>query len=185
MMLTESAVLYASVLLDLADQADATDQTAGEVQDIAHLFAETPGLDRFFASPVQRAEHKRQVLDQVVDGLGVSDLTRRFLGVLLDNRRLRFMPEIAETFRELLDTRHGILRVQVESARGLSKAEVAAIAARLGTRLGKTVDVDVAQHPELIGGLIAHVASEEIDGSVRGKLRALRTALLQGAQAAS
>ena len=185
MMLTESATLYAGVLLDLADEAGAIDQTAGEMQDLAHLFADTPGLDRFFASPVQRAEHKQQVLGQIVDGLGVSDLTRRFLGVLMDNRRLQFMPEIAETFREMLDTRRGILRVQVESARGLSKAEVAAIAERLGSRLRKSVDVEVAEHPELIGGLIAHVASEEIDGSVRGKLRGLRAALSQGAQVAT
>jgi F-type H+-transporting ATPase subunit delta len=185
MMLTESAQLYAGVLLDLADQAGATDQVAGEVQGIAHLFADTAGLDRFFASPVQRVDHKRQVLGQIVDGLGLSDLTRRFLGVLLDNRRLQFTPEIAATFREMLDTRRGILRVQAESARGLSQAEVAAIAARLGTRLGKSVDVDVAARPELIGGLVVHVASEEIDGSVRGKLRDLRTALLQGLQAAT
>ncbi|HEX9593975.1 MAG TPA: ATP synthase F1 subunit delta [bacterium] len=182
---TESAQLYAGVLLDLADAAGATDRVAGEVQDVAGLFAATPGLDRFFASPVQRVEPKRQVLGQIVDGLGVSDLTRRFLGVLLDNRRFQLMPAIAATFRERLDTRRGILRVQVESARGLSQAEVATIAARLGTRLGKSVDVEVAARPELIGGLVAHVASEEIDGSVRGKLRGLRTALLQGVQAAS
>jgi F-type H+-transporting ATPase subunit delta len=184
-MRTESAPLYAGVLLDLADQAGATDQVAVEMPQVAGLFAETPGLGRFFASPVQRAEHKRRVLDQIVTGLDLSDLTRRFLGVLLDNRRLQFLPAIAETFRELLDIRGGILRVQVESARGLSAAEMAAIAARLGTRLGKTVDVDVAARPELIGGLVAHVASEEIDGSVRGKLRGLRTVLLQGVQAAS
>jgi F-type H+-transporting ATPase subunit delta len=183
-MLTESAQLYAGVLLDLADEAGATDQVAGEVQEVARVFAATPGLDRFFASPVQNAEHKRRVLGEIVDGLGVSDLTRRFLGVLLDNRRLQFTQAIAATFRELLDARRGILRVQVESARGLAAAQVAAIAARLGSRLGKKVHVDVAARPELIGGLVAHVASEEIDGSVRGKLRGLRTTLLHTVQTA-
>jgi len=180
-MVTESAHLYAGVLLDLAVAANATDQVADEVRAVARLFTDTPGLDRFFASPVQRAEHKGEVVHQIVTRLNLSDLTRRFVGVVLDNGRFALMPAIAEAFHTVLDAQRGIVRVQVESARSMDTAEVATVTERLATRLGKTIEVEVADRPDLIGGLVAHVQSEEIDGSVRGKLRGLRIALLQGA----
>jgi len=182
-MITESAHLYAGVLLDLAVAAKATDQVAGEVRAVARLFHDTPGIDRFFASPVQRAEHKRAVVQRIVTGLNLSDLTRRFIGVVLDNGRFAVMPAIAEAFHALLDAQRGIVRVQVESARPMDAAEVSAVTQRLAARLGKEIEVEVADRPDLIGGLVAHVQSEEIDGSVRGKLRGLRTALLQGSGA--
>jgi F-type H+-transporting ATPase subunit delta len=180
-MTTESAQLYAGVLLDLAVAARAADQVAEELRAVAQVFTDTPGLARFFASPVQRAEHKREVVHQMVTGLNVSDLTRRFLGVVLANGRFAVVPAIAAAFHALRDAQRGIVRVQVESARPMDKADVAAVTERLAKRIGKEIEVEVAERPDLIGGLVAHVQSEEIDGSVRGKLRGLRTTLLQGA----
>ncbi|RMF88264.1 MAG: ATP synthase F1 subunit delta [Nitrospirae bacterium] len=179
-MASEAAELYARVLLDLADEAGATEAVAGEVGRIDGLFAETPGLSRFFASPVQALEAKEGIVAEMVRGLELSDLMRRFLGVLLKNRRLDLFPEIAAAFREAFDERRGVARVEVETALPLEAAEEAEVAERLGSRLGREVELEVAVQPDLIGGLVVRVDSEEIDGSVRGRLKGLRAHLLAG-----
>ena len=51
------------------------------------------------------------------------------------------------------------------------------IAARLGQRLGKTVMVETRVDPEILGGVIAQIGDNVIDGSVRGRLERLRRAL--------
>lgn len=177
-MATSPDQLYAGVLLDLAGDAEAVDAVNGEVARVDTLFHATPGLDRFLANPIQPMEAKEKVVAEMVEGLGLSDLMRRFLGVVLKNRRLQLFPEIAGAFRRAYDTRRGVERVALESARPLADGEVAKVARRLGGRLDKEVEVEVEVQPGLIGGMVVHVGSEEIDGSVRGRLKGLRAHLL-------
>jgi len=177
-MATAPEQLYAGVLLDLAVEADQVDAVAAEVTSLDALFAATPGLTRFFANPVQGVEAKAQMVTDVVEGLSLSDLMRRFLGVVLRNRRLQLFPEIAAAFRRAYDAERGVERVEVVSARPMDEAQVAAVASRLGSRLQKAVEVEVEVAPDLIGGMVVHVGSEEIDGSIRGRLKGLRAHLL-------
>lgn len=177
-MATAPEQLYAGVLLDLAVDADQVEAVAAEVASLDALFAATPGLTRFLANPVQTAETKARLVKEVVEGLGLSDLMRRFLGVVLKNRRLQLFPEIAGAFRRVHDIRRGVERVAVASARALGAEQVAAVASRLRSRLERAVEVEVEVIPDLIGGLVVQVGSEEIDGSIRGRLKGLRAHLL-------
>lgn len=177
-MATSPEQLYAGVLLDLAVAAECVEAVAEETARLAALFAATAGLARFFANPIQGVEDKERVVAEVVEGLALSDLLRRFLGVLLRNRRVQLFPEIATAFRRAHDARRGVERVAVASARAMDAASVAALATHLGRRLAKEVEVAVEVAPELIGGLVVQVGSEEIDGSIRGRIRGLRAHLL-------
>jgi len=177
-MATAPEQLYAGVLLDLAVDATQVEAVAAEVASLDALFAATPGLPRFLANPVQSTEVKERLVTEAVEGLGLSDLMRRFLGVVLRNRRLQLFRSIAAAFRDAYDARRGVERVAVASARPMAAEQVAALASHFGERLEKRVEVDVEVAPELIGGLVAQVGSEEIDGSIRGRLRGLRAHLL-------
>jgi F-type H+-transporting ATPase subunit delta len=177
-MATAPEQLYAGVLLDLAVEAKQVDAMAAEVASLDALFTATPGLPRFLANPVQSAEAKERLVAEAVEGLSLSDLMRRFLGVVLRNRRLQLFPEIADAFRDAHDAQRGVERVSVASARPLDRDQVATVATRLGSRLEKAVEVEVKVAPDLIGGLVVQVGSEEIDGSVRGRLKGLRAHLL-------
>jgi len=177
-MATPPAQLYAGVLLDLAVAADQVEAVAAETARLAALFGATPGLSRFFANPIQAAAAKERVVAEMVEGLALSDLLRRFLGVVRRNRRLQLFPEIATAFHRAYDVRRGVERVAVRSARAMGAGSVTALATRLRSRLQKEVEVEVEVAPDLIGGLVVQVGSEEIDGSIRGRLKGLRAHLL-------
>lgn len=65
-------------------------------------------------------------------------------------------------------------RARIESAVPLSNEERTTLAGNLAWKYGQGLDVSFAENPTLIGGLRIQVGSDVYDGSVRGRLDALR-----------
>jgi F-type H+-transporting ATPase subunit delta len=117
----------------------------------------------------------------VADRLGLSPLTRNFLALVAQRRRLDALGEILAAYRARVDEAAGRTRARVRSAAPLSDAERAGLRERLGRRLGKTVLLDTEVDPNLLGGFVAEVGSRVLDLSVVGQLSALRDRILKGA----
>jgi F-type H+-transporting ATPase subunit delta len=101
----------------------------------------------------------------------------RFLALLADNQRLALLPEIAGLFAELRDEAERVVKARVTSATQLPDAELATITAALRKRFGREVEVDTAIDASLIGGAVITAGDVVIDGSLRGKLERLQSAL--------
>ncbi|MHB1566167.1 MAG: F0F1 ATP synthase subunit delta [Acidiferrobacter sp.] len=97
--------------------------------------------------------------------------------VLIDNRRLAYLPDIAEMFGRLRDEQAGHCRVQVISAQPLTAADTAALTAALARRLSCTIELTVTLDPALLAGVIVQIGDTTLDGSARGRLQALAAAL--------
>ncbi|MHB8377115.1 MAG: F0F1 ATP synthase subunit delta, partial [Dehalococcoidia bacterium] len=80
-------------------------------------------------------------------------------------------------FGEQVDERRGIAHALVTTAVPLSDDERGAVAARLSAITGKTVDVVPVVDPAIIGGVVARIGDQLIDGSTRTRLKALRRSL--------
>jgi len=70
-----------------------------------------------------------------------------------------------------------VVKATVTSAAELSTAELDAIKAALRKRFGQEVDVTTAIDASLIGGAVIDAGDVVIDGSLKGKLSRLQTAL--------
>lgn len=100
-----------------------------------------------------------------------------FLALLADNRRLPLLPEIAGLFEELRAEADRIVKAKVTSATELPAGELDTIKAALKKRFGREVEVETAIDASLIGGAVIDAGDVVIDGSLRGKLSRLQTAL--------
>jgi F-type H+-transporting ATPase subunit delta len=129
----------------------------------------------FLTSPIVPTEKKRAVLAELLPV--VSPEVRRFLEILARRDRLELVPEIAQVFRRLLNEHRGIAVAQVTTAVPIDDRQQSQIASRLGQRLGKTVTVEARVDPAILGGVIAQIGDNVIDGSVRGRLERLRRTL--------
>ena len=129
----------------------------------------------FLTSPVVPAEKKRSVLAELLPG--ISPEVGRFLAILARRDRLDLVPEIAQVFRRLLNEHRGIAVAQVTTAVPIDERQQSLIASRLGQRVGKSVTVETRVDPSILGGVIAQIGDNVIDGSVRGRLERLRRAL--------
>lgn len=110
--------------------------------------------------------------------LDASDATfSRFVQMLADNRRLELLPEIAGLFEQLRAEDQRVVKARVRSATMLGDADLAAIRDGLRRRFGREVELETELDESLIGGAVIDAGDVVIDGSIRGKLERLQSAL--------
>lgn len=110
-------------------------------------------------------------------GKTVSPLTLRYLELLIEKKRFALLPAMAQYYQRISDEGSGIVHAAVRTARPLSELESKLLADRLGSFLGKRVTLDVMEAPELMAGVSVRVGDWVLDGSLKGKLRALSARL--------
>lgn len=105
------------------------------------------------------------------------DTFARLLALLADSQRLPLLPEIAGMYEQLRADAERVVKATVTSATDLSADELESIRAALRRRFGREVDVSTAVDASLIGGAVIDAGDVVIDGSLKGKLARLQTAL--------
>lgn len=106
-----------------------------------------------------------------------SETYGRFLALLAEGRRLQQLPEISGLFEQLRAEAEHVVKATVTSAAELSGEELDKIKAALRKRFGRDVEVSTAVDASLIGGAVIDAGDVVIDGSLKGKLSRLQTAL--------
>ena len=146
-----------------------------EALDQASALYENHAVALYLTSPIVPAAKKRTVLAALLPD--AMPEVGRFLAILARRDRLELVPEIAQIFHRLLNEHRGIAVAQVTTAVPLDERQKSQIASRLGQRIGKTVNVEARVDPAILGGVIAQIGDNVIDGSVRGRLERLRRSL--------
>ena len=110
---------------------------------------------------------------------GAGETVSRFLRMLSGNRRMELLPEIAGLYEELRHEAERVVKATVTSATALPDAELESIRDALGKRFGRKVELETAIDESLIGGALIDAGDVVIDGSLKGKLARLQSALAQ------
>jgi F-type H+-transporting ATPase subunit delta len=100
-----------------------------------------------------------------------------FLLALAENRRLALLPEIAAQFETLRAEVENVVDVEVIAAQEIAPAQHKKLAAALKRRLGREVRMHTRIDETLIGGAIVRAGDLVIDGSLKGRLARLGSAL--------
>jgi F-type H+-transporting ATPase subunit delta len=116
------------------------------------------------------------LLDAAVPG-GLDGEPRKFVGTLLEAGQLDQLPAILVELGRLARRRPEMTVARVASAVPLTEDEQDALRARLVERFGADLEFQFAVDPALIGGIHLRVGDQVIDGTVAGKLAALRDRL--------
>ncbi len=172
---------YARAFVDVVfDKKLDANRTIEELRSLAELVETTAALRAVWESPSVPAEQKRAVLDQIVSRLGASKMTRNLVAVLIDNRRIAALPEIARQFQEELNARLGITDAQITTARELGDDEKRALEQQIAALTGKQVRAEYRRDQSVLGGAVVKVGSTIYDGSVKGQLQRLKEQLSAG-----
>ena len=82
--------------------------------------------------------------------------------------------EIADEYRQLLDSYRGIEQAEVITAIPLDDEEIQKIEEQLETIVGKKVVIKPEVDSSLIGGIVARIGGKLLDGSTRSRLETLK-----------
>jgi F-type H+-transporting ATPase subunit delta len=165
---------YADALFELAREKGLEARVEADVAFLAREVAEqSVAADLFDARvPPQRRRQRVEAL-----GRHLQPLTRNFLGLLEQKRRLEVLRELPEAFHRCLLRARGAVEGVVEAPRPLEASEVAGLARALGRALAKDVELEARVRPELIAGARVIVDNKLLDGSALGRLESLRERL--------
>ena len=168
---------YASALFELASEAGTVSAVETDLETLADALRESAELRALIRNP----EVSREAMARVLSGLGgeanLAELTRNFLGVLAQNRRVGELPAIIRAFRSIAAAQRGEVTAEVASAHPLSDDQLGALEQKLRARQGRTVKLKTRVDPDLLGGWVVTIGSQRIDSSIRSRLNSLAHAM--------
>ncbi len=168
---------YALALFELARDANSLDPVSNDLKKISELIAESDDLKRLVRSPVFGKDEQAKAMFVILEKIGVSDLTKNFVGVVIRNRRLFALPKIITDFNRRLAKHKGEIAVQVTSAVPLESDQSNKLASLLKSAYGQTVQLEETVDPSILGGLIVKVGSRMVDSSLSTQLNSLQIAM--------
>ncbi len=168
---------YAVALFELAVDGNALDQVAADLKALADLLEKSADFRRLVTSPALGRDDQAKGLFAVLDGSGIAQLTRNFLGVIANNGRLSLLADMIAAYTTLLAHHRGEVTAEVTSATPLSEGQMAALKAKLKAIAGRDVTLQAHTDSSILGGLVVKLGSRMIDSTLKTKLNNLQTAM--------
>ena len=168
---------YASALFDLASEAGTVTAVESDLDTLEAGLRESAELRALIRNPEISREQISRVTAGLAQAMGLSELTKNFLGVLAENRRVAELPAMIRAFHMIAAAQRGEVTAEVASAHALTDEQIATLETKLRAREGRTVKLKTRVDPDLLGGLVVTVGSKRIDGSIRTRLNSLAQAM--------
>ena len=157
---------YATALFELAEADKQLDQVASDLATIQLMLDGSEDLERLIRSPAISKEDQSKGMSAVLESAEIGELTKKFVGLVGNNRRLFALPGMIKGYLALLADRRGETTAEVVSAKELSDTQMKALGESLKKATGTDVSIDAKVDEGVLGGLIVKVGSRMVDSSL-------------------
>ena len=168
---------YASALFDLARDQRQIDAVGRSLDALGQALLDSKDFAELVASPLVSREEAGKAFAALAPQLGLDPITSNFLGVLARNGRKGELRKVIRAFGRLAAEHRGEVTAEVVTARPLNVDQVAALKQQLRARAGREVTIDASVDPNILGGIVVKLGSQQIDASIRTKLNRLASAM--------
>ena len=168
---------YASALFDLARDQRQVESVGKSLDALNQALADSRDFAELISSPLVSRDEASRSFAAIAPQLGIDPVTTNFLGVLARNGRKSELGSVIRAFKRLAAEHRGETTAEVVTARPLNDDQVAALKSQLRARAGRDVTIDASVDPEILGGIVVKLGSQQIDASIRTKLNRLAQAM--------
>jgi len=168
---------YATALFDLALDEGKLEEVETQLDSFQEIIDSSDDLRRLVRSPAFSTDQQAKAVRVIADTAGTSGLTKNFLELLVEKRRLSAISDIVRAFHTLAARHRGEIEADVVTAVPLEDDQKSDLKQALRDFAGQDVSMNVRVDPSILGGLIVRIGSRMIDNSVRSKLNRLRHAM--------
>ncbi|NRA65766.1 MAG: ATP synthase F1 subunit delta [Pseudobacteriovorax sp.] len=167
---------YAMALYDLCDDNLETAEAYHEIlKNISQLYDDVH-VARVLLSPVVKTETKSEILKEIMALIKTDRVMETFLDTVASSGRVDVIPNITESFLEIIHSKKNIVIASVTSAAKLSEDKIARLQEKLATETKKTVLLSNTVDPSIIGGLKISIGNSVLDLSLKTKLKTITDA---------
>ena len=168
---------YAKAVFDLAQEANAFDAWTAALEQLAVI-----SDDADFSSLVSDPRVDGSKVAELLTDLAKESLPEggtNLINLLVQNDRLDSLADISQQYTDLVAKAKALVNAEVVTAKPLTDDQKSSLAAALEQRLGLKVELEETVDADLIGGAIIKAGDLVIDGSAKGRIEKLTTALMR------
>ncbi|WP_294034465.1 F0F1 ATP synthase subunit delta [uncultured Moraxella sp.] len=170
---------YAKAAFDYAKEQNAINNWETYLS-VASSIVRNEDFASLLSNPAISADQKADILIDACNKLSAEEASQalgNFTKQLAEHDRLALLPEIHALYSKLKSQELKQVDAYVTSAYPLTEAQRKNLQERLAISTGSIVILHEEVDPELLGGATIKVGDKFTDGSVRGKLKQLKTQL--------
>jgi F-type H+-transporting ATPase subunit delta len=170
-----SAKRHAQAVFQIALEKKEVEKWRAELKDIAATL-DDPQLRAILEDPRFHLSEKEKLISKCLPG--TSQLGLNFSYLLVAKQRLGILKQIVSEYERMADSHLGVEHAKVITAIPIDMESRNKLSERLAAITGKQILVTTEVDPAIIGGFVARVGDELIDGSTKAKLEALKKRLV-------
>lgn len=180
---SSSSYKYAEALAEVAAETGVSlEKVRDQLGSFEEAFRASEELRSSLAVPSYPLSVKQGIVREIAKALKMEKIVRNFLLVLLEKGRIEQFEEVFAAYQSVLDSRAGVVAIDVTSAHELSDQEVERVASAMKKVTGKDVKLSYSVDEDLIGGLRIQVGSTVYDGSILSSLEKLKSQMMVGSR---
>ena len=165
---------YVKSLLNLAVEKGVLEEVHADMNSFERVLSENRSLLNVMRSPIVRHLKKKSILDALFQSR-FNNLTMSFFRIITEKNREELLPAIAKAFHTAYNEYKGIGKASVVTAVALDnelREEILAVARKVTGR--PNVELSEEVDPAIIGGFVLNAGSQQIDSSIKHKLKLLQ-----------
>jgi F-type H+-transporting ATPase subunit delta len=173
-----SAKRYAQAVFQLAREKNEVERWRFELRTIAETLSD-PQLRAVLEDPKVHLTEKEKLVSKCLPD--IRQFAMNFAYILVAKQMLGILKQIVSEYERMADAYQGLEHAQVITAVPLDEQDRGKLSERLAALTGKKIVLETVVDPAIIGGFVARIGDQLIDGSSRAKLEALKRRLVQTA----
>lgn len=174
-----TAQRYSKAMIDLGSEMNNLDTIFRDFELLDSILQSSRDFRLFLNNPVLSSEKKKRVLTDILKDK-VSEVTMKFVILLVKKNREGILAEIIHEFNRLRDVKLGILNVNVKTAIPFSSSQQDHLVRQLGSVTKMKVKVKYEIDQTLKGGFKVQYYDTVWDASVQHQLDLLRKRFAEG-----
>ncbi|MDD6051820.1 MAG: ATP synthase F1 subunit delta [Clostridiales bacterium] len=171
--MTDMSKAYADALFSLALETNTVYDTLMALKEMRNGIYATQGAMDLLASPSIPKDERCAVLEKAFGDVEPAHVMS-FVGVLVQHGHIRELDDCLQAYTELHDEYCRLSTAYVTSAIELTAKEKAELTEKLSRKFQRTIHLECAVDPSLLGGLVVRVDSKVIDGSLKHRLHEIK-----------
>lgn len=164
---------YAKSLVDIALVEDHLSIVEAELLTFSNAVTDNDDLRQTLNDSNIEVEQRIAVVDQILQGKALST-TKAIIALIVVAEHANELAEIAKAFGEESAKLREKEFAEIRSAVALDDETIARLTQALNQATGKELDVHVVVDESVIGGIVATVGDNVIDGSIKTRLTQLK-----------
>ncbi|MGW8194731.1 MAG: F0F1 ATP synthase subunit delta [Desulforhopalus sp.] len=168
---------YAKAIFTIGQEQGTFEEYNKVLQGLAELYSTTPEVVDALTNPLYPMDVREKVMAGIIGSMEVDTVMGNFLNLLVQKQRAGILPEIAESYKVMVDEANNISHGTVISAIELTDELKSNVQTVLEKLTGKQVEITTSVDPSIIGGIIAKVGDLVLDGSIKTQLAGLKDSI--------